>query len=319
MLFIHKHQSVICALFVAFNMATSALAVEPADSARARLQTNQSRLTLSADLTARPGGNYHITKDDKTVEQGSTDAFTKASLGVSYHIYSKGFSRLTASLRYNHLHQHFNSDNRLMDYGFTSSAHHQFAGNIMGMTYLRLWGKPLMVMGTVGCDFSQYGYERWSAIGTAMLMLKQTRQTQFGVGLIGLVNTFSKIPVFPMITYRHTFNPQWTLNLTLPKFQMEYHPSDKDMISLGAGIDADSYYIRPGVDELPDHVRYSRSNINVGPTYEHRFACGLTFSAEAGVQLVMTNRIYRHDSSRELATMHEKAAPFCHISLQQRF
>lgn len=33
----------------------------------------------------------------------------------------------------------------------------------------------------------------------------------------------------------------------------------------------------------------------------------------------MTNRIYRHNSSHVLATMHEKAAPYCHIVLAQRF
>ena len=307
------------AIFLAIAFSASAWAAEPADSMPRRPQAAGSRFTVNADLSVRPGGDYYITKDDETVEQGSTGSFTKASVRASYAVYTKGTTRITTALRYAHLHQHFRSDERLVDYGFATAAHHQFAANVMGMTRQQLWGKPLVLVGMASVDFSQYGYERWTAMATAMLMLKQTRQTQFGIGLLGMVNTFSKIPVFAIFTYRHVFSPQWTLNLTLPKFQMEYRPSKADMIALGAGIDADSYYIRPGSEDLPENVRYSRSNINIGPTYEHRFAGGFTLTAEAGAQVIMTDRIYRHSSSQELATMHEKAQPYCRISLQKGF
>ena len=300
-------------------VTATAFADEPKDTVRASLPTLSSRLSVNAELSARTGGDYHITKDDATVEQGSAGSFTKASLRASYAVYAKGTTRINTSLRYNHLHQHFNSNSQTLDYGFFTAAHHQFAGSVMGMGRMQLWHRPLVLMGMATCDFSQYGYERWSLMGTAVLMLKQTRQTQFGVGLLGMVNTFSRIPVFAIVTYRHTFSPQWTLNLTLPRFQMEYRPVRSDQLSIGASIDADSYYLHTTSANLPKDVRYSRTNINMGPAYEHRFRGGFILSAEAGVQVVMTNRIYRHNSSHVLATMHEKAAPNYHIVLAQRF
>lgn len=310
-----RHIFIILLLLV----AATAMADEPKDSIRTRPQPQSSRFSVNAELSVRTGGDYHITKNDATVEQGQAGSFTKASVRASYAVYAKGTTRVNASLRYSHLHQHFNNTFQSLDYGFSTAAHHQFGGTVMAMSRQQLWHRPLVLMGMASCDFSQYGYERWTLMGTAVLMLRQTRQTQFGVGLLGMVNTFSRIPVFAIVTYRHTFSPQWTLNLTLPRLQMEYRPARADLLSLGASIDADSYYLRTNDESLPQDVRYSRTNINLGPAYEHRFQGGFTLSAEAGVQVVMTNRIYRHSSSHVLATMHEGAAPYCRIVLAQRF
>jgi hypothetical protein len=288
-------------------------------SVSAQLTMPQNKLSIQADLALRPGTDYHITKDGTTVEQGHTDAFTKAGFRVSVPFYTKGTTLFMASVRYTHVHQRFNPNMRTINYGFIHSAHHLFAGNVTGMSRLQLWGKPLMLVGIASADFSQYGYERWTMMGTAMLMLKQTRETQFGVGLVGLVNTFSKIPVFPMLTYRHMFNPQWTLNLVVPKFQVEYTPTKSDTFTFGASIDTDHYYIRPQSEGLPNHVRYTRSNINVGPGYAHKFPSHFTLTAEAGAQFVMTNRVYKKGSNHVLATMHEKNTPYCRITLQKGF
>lgn len=285
----------------------------------AQLTMPQNKLNIQADLSLRPGSDYHITKDGTRVEEGHSDLFTKAGFHVSAPFYAKGATRFMASVRYTHIHQPYNPDMRAVNYGFVNAAHHQFAGNVTGMTRLQLWGKPLMLVGIAGADFSQYGYERWTLMGTAILMLKQTRKTQFGVGLVGLVNTFSRIPVFPMLTYRHMFNPQWTLNLVVPKFQMEYTPTKSDTFTFGASIDTDHYYIRPESEGLPKNVRYTRSNINVGPGYAHKFPANFTLTAEAGAQFVMTNRVYKKGSNHVLATMHEKTAPYCRIVLQKGF
>lgn len=288
-------------------------------SGYAQLAMPQNKLNIKADMALRTGTDYHITKDGTAVEEGHTEAFTKAGFQVSVPFYAKGTTILMASARYSHIHQRFTPDMRTINYGFIHSAHHQFAGTITGMSRLQLWGKPLILAGIVSADFSQYGYERWTLMGTAMLMLKQTRETQFGVGMVGLVNTFSKIPVFPMLTYRHMFSPQWTLNLVVPKFQLEYTLTKSDTFSFGASIDTDHYYIRPESEGLPSHVRYTRSNINVGPGYEHRFPSHFTLTAEAGAQFVMTNRVYKKGSNHVLATMHEKTAPYCRVTLQKGF
>lgn len=296
-------------------------AAEPADSVR-QVRTAgalpKTALSLSADLTMHPGGDYRVEQGEEDVEEGSSGLYSKASIRASVPLYQRGRSFLSSSLRYSHIHQHFTPDSRLLDYGFGETTHHIFSANLMGMTRLKLGRKSLMLMGMALGECSQYGFERWMAMGTAMVMLKETRRTQFGIGLLGMVNTFSKIPVFPFFTYRHTWNERWMLNLVLPTLQVRYTHSRSDAFALGMSIDADHFFIHPQTEGLPDRVRYSRCVQNFGPTYEHRFPHGLTFTADAGISLIMTNRINKSGGSQKLADMHEKAAPYCRIAFLQR-
>ena len=308
-------------VFLAVFTAISAFADEPKDSLASvyAQMANIKKLNVSTSFSIRPGGGYNIKKDGAIVENGNSETFTKFGVNLSYPLFLKGSNRLTASVRYHHLHQHFNCDDQTSLYGFDKAAHHYFAGGLTGMATTQLWSKPLVLVGMANCDFSQDGYERWSAMATAMLMLKRTRETQFGIGLLGMVNTFSRVPVIAVITYRHQFNPQWTLDLSLPNFRVLYTPKNKGIFSLGGSISADSYYLRPKVEDLPKRVRYSRSNINLCTGYERNLGAGFKLNAEAGVQLIMTDRIYKKSSSNVIANLHEKAKPYLSISLQKGF
>lgn len=309
----------ICSLFAVCSLSAQEAQDSVKTLAEQRPMPMNPRWTFGADFSIRPGGNYDIKKDGEMVECGTTGAFSKAGLRASYAIVSKGATRVQVNARYTHIYQAFDSQTKTVDYGLQEHSHHYMTGGLMGMTRLKLWDKSLMVMALVNADFSNHGYERWSAMGTAMLMLKQSRETQLGVGFICLINTFSRVPIFPFATYRHQFDAYWTLNLNLPRFQMEYRPNKSILWSLGAGIDADSYYLRTAGDNLPGKVRYSRTNINMGPGFEYTLPGHLKLIADAGVQVVMTNRICNSGSSRRLATIHEKAAPYLHIGIQKQF
>lgn len=47
---------------------------EPNGSVRTRSQPQSNRLSVNAELSARLGGNYHISQDDATGEQGQDAA-----------------------------------------------------------------------------------------------------------------------------------------------------------------------------------------------------------------------------------------------------
>lgn len=296
-------------------------ATSPTDTVRTMRTTTmpKSRFSLGAELSVRSGGDYRVEQDGESVEKGKSDFYTKATIRASLPVYQKDRTFVSTSLKYSHIHQHFTPESQQLDYGFGATAHHIFSANVMGMGRMRLWNKSLILMGMASGECSQYGFERWMAMGTAVVMLKETQQTQFGIGLLGMLNTFSKIPVFPFFTYRHTFNKQWLLNLTPPTMQARYSFSRTDALSLGMAIDADHYFIHPDTEGLPDRVRYNRCVMNFSPTYEHRFPTGLTFTADIGLSVLMTNRISKSGGSQQIADMHEKAALYCRIGIQQRF
>lgn len=202
-------------LFVVVSMPS--VAQESIDKSNGVRQMKTPRLSINADFSVRPGGYYYVTKDDAIIESGNSGAFSKASVKASYAFLSKGATRLSVNAGYSHLRQEYDGIVKTVDHGLQKKSHHYMSCGLMGMTRLKLWNKPLMVVAFLNTDLSENGYERWSAMGTAMLMLKQTRDTQLGVGVVGLIHMFSKIPIILMASYRHVFNPHWTINLTLPR------------------------------------------------------------------------------------------------------
>ena len=290
-----------------------------ADSLRRAAAMEAMRPSISCEMSARTGGDYDVRRDQQLMEEGSTGICTKAGVRAFSPVAGGKWGLVSASLRYDYIHQSHDQQMVVRDLGFGEQSHHLFGGNLMANVRTRLWGRPLVLVGTVGCEFSQRGYERWSAMGTAMLMLRQNSSTQLGVGLLCLVNTFSRFPVFPFFTYRHTFSPQWTLNLTLPRYHIAYTPSQSDKWSFGVGLDTGHFYLSPSDAGLPGHVRYSRLAGNIGPAFEHRFSRHLTVSAETGVSVIFSDRIREHNSSKELATVGEAPSAYFKIGLTQRF
>ena len=43
-----------------------------------------------------------------------------------------------------------------------------------------------------------------------------TEASSFGIGMIGLINTTSPWPVFPMLVYRHRFDKRWSMEIMPP-------------------------------------------------------------------------------------------------------
>lgn len=282
-------------------------------------QMEKRRLTLKAEMTARAGGDYHLTQDGQTIESGNSSAYLRAGVGASYPVLLGRAGNLSASLGYSHTHQRFDADEMTTDYGMGEASHHNFGVGLSGMGRLRLWGKTLMLTGVANAEWSQYGFERWMAMGMATYMLRETRDTQFGVGFIYLVNTFLDIPVFPTFMYRHTFNRQWSVNIMIPGANVCYAPTPNDVFTLGGVISADHYFIRPKSTGLPNRVRFNRGLVNVGPTYEHRFSQGFVLKAEVGASIPFSNHISESGSSTNLADVSEKVMPYVTVGISKSF
>lgn len=268
-------------------------------------------LTIGADIGVRTGGDYHIKRHGEMVERGRSSAMMKSQMRASGTLLRKGFSRLDASAAYtNYLHDMDGRELKVYDYGFGCHPHHNIMLGLSATTYLRLMGKPLMILASGNTTFSEHGYERWSASVMTLLMLKNTKETTLGVGLLGLVHSSARIPVYPMITYRQVLSPQWTINCVMPRFHVEYHLSENDMLSAGLAIDVDSYYTESDDARLPERLNYCRTNVNIGPAYEHKFPYGLTLRAETGAQWVVADRVYKNRNNHVEGRIHEKTAPY---------
>lgn len=307
-------------IFMIVALALSGRAAELADTMTTEVaqptMIAKKPLTIDASVGTRTGGDYHINRHAETVERGYGSAMVKSQLKASGTLFRKGFSRIDASAGYtNYLHKMEGRELRLYDYGIDERTHHNVTLGLSATTYLKMMGKPLMIMASGNTTFSEFGYERWSASVMTLLMLKNTKKVTFGVGLLGLIHSSARIPVYPMITYRQVLSPEWTINCVMPRFHVEYKLSEVDMLSAGFIIDVDSYFSESDDERLPERMNYCRTNVNIGPAYEHQFPYGLTLRAETGAQWVVADRMYKNRNNHVEGRVHEKSAPYLKVGV----
>ena len=70
-----------------------------------------------------------------------------------------------------------------------------------------------------------------------------TKASSFGIGMIGLINTTSPWPVFPMLVYRHRFDKRWSMEIMPPQFRLTCAVNPSNRITAGLTIDGDRFYV----------------------------------------------------------------------------
>lgn len=199
-----------------------------------------------------------------------------------------------------------------------SDNHHRMKASMNVMYNTRLWNKPLIAFVNGGIDFSQWGAERFSVFGAAVLMLKATRETQFGVGALVMLNTTSRLPFIPIATYRHTFSPKWTLNLNYPFLGMQYTPSQKHTLAMGFTVDTDYYWVHPDNENLPETAFFRRSLLKTGFNYNCKLSPTLTFTAQTGWEYTMVGGLYTANGRHQLMEMNHPNGMYAHIGISFR-
>lgn len=191
-----------------------------------------------------------------------------------------------------------------------NGGHHVYQVGINSMVTSHLWGKPLMAFAMLRTDFSKHGFGRIDAMGAAMLMLTATRETQFGVGPVLLVNTASKWPIFPMFIYRRQFSRELALGLFGGICTLDYTPTRADCLSVGFDVDARTFYFSPNTDDLPDVCRYTKTLFRPMARYRRRLTKQITAEVECGVELKMSSKVYGRSGTRDYLETDSPASAF---------
>ena len=91
-----------------------------------------------------------------------------------------------------------------------------------------------------------------------------TLASSFGIGMIGLINTTSPWPVFPMLVYRHRFDKRWSMEIMPPQFRLTCAVNPSNRITAGLTIDGDRFYGTPRNPQLPKACLYSKKPFAAG-------------------------------------------------------
>lgn len=239
------------------------------------------------------------------------DAF---SARVSYEFLRNRNITLTANARYSSCEVSF-ADDDLSD-GYSPNEINLNGTHLLGQVGVtstfrfKLFGKPLMGMAMLNSEWGEGGFARISGIAMGLFMIRASRDTQFGIGPLVLVNSTSKIPAFLVFMYRHRFNEKWLINLYGGMFSVDYTPTHNNMISVDADVDVNSFYFRPSDSRLPSRCRFTSTSFRPMAKYRQRLAENLYFDTQAGVSLKMSSRINGVTGTKEYIECNQKVAPF---------
>lgn len=297
--FIMRHRIWVCVLALFLTTSVSA--------------QNETDIKISS-------GGYGLVKTNIAISYDHpwgpvTDGF---SARVSYEFIKKRHITLSGNLRYNSVSTNFSKSDigNVLDPEEINLNGRHAMGSI-GLTATAntiLFGKPLIGLGMINSEWGKGGFNRISATIMAILMIRANNTTQFGIGVLGLINTTSKVPVFPVFMYRHKFNEQWRLNIYGGMFGMEYTPTKNDLVSIGADIDVKSFYFKQPLNELPRTCRYTQTNFRPMMKYRRKIIPNLYLDAQAGYSINMSTRINGVNGTKEYIKISQNPHPFVLLS-----
>ncbi len=144
-----------------------------------------------------------------------------------------------------------------------------YKGTISGTYRTKIVGKPLILNASISGDGWNKGFEEVQGTFSAVMVFKQSATTNFSAGLYGMTH-FIKIPVLPVITYWHQFTPHLSIDVTLPsRAYLRYQFLNNHRLSMGTSMESEQFYLKPGMDNLPEVCLYNRATIKSEIVYEY--------------------------------------------------
>lgn len=239
---------------------------------------------------------------------------TEVKLTRSFKLNKSAMLGISAAHRFYDMDFAFDSGEPM----FEKSASHAFRLSSNGMIHGRVCNKPFITMGHITLEASQWGIERLSGIGAAMLMLKSSRDEMLGVGLVALFNSTSSWPVFPMAFWRKVLSPEWTVNLNYPLYGMQYTISKQQTLSAGFTFDNDRLWLRPAVSGMPRVVMFNRSVVRTALRYDWRLPSQLSLTAIAGWEYTNKARLFHRCGHHERADFGSPSGLFGRVALSYK-
>lgn len=233
---------------------------------------------------------------------------------ISYQFVKSRSFTLTANAQYNTFDVDVEND-RLSD-GFTAEEigindlHITGNAGLTAQYNTFLLGKPFVGIGTVTTHFGEGGFQKVTGLLTGLFMLRQTRDTQFGIGPVVLINSSSKVPVFPAIMYQHRFSDLLAAYVHGGIIGLDFTPNNNNLFAIGADIDSKQVYFKTKDERLPRKSLLAISTFRPMLKYRLRLQRNLYIEAKAGVTILMKGKVTGANSTHEYIELSQKAQPF---------
>ncbi|MCR5238770.1 MAG: hypothetical protein K6E15_01180 [Prevotella sp.] len=213
----------------------------------AQLGDPREKLSITTEVDGASNTDYHWeTTEGHLLENGRLRQGVNARLKANVRLMGSQRFSLAFNPFYNFSTRSLkaNDDGPRLDMPIPD-AHHHYGGGLMA-TYNTKWlGKPFTLTGTITGNFSQYGYENFSAMAGALFTITRNRSTYLALGGLLLVGTSISWPLFPLIVYNHRFDDHWSISCLETNNYLYYQASPKLRCALGMEIVTDKIFHTP--------------------------------------------------------------------------
>jgi len=243
-----------------------------------------------------PSYDYKLKRDGEEIENGKMRDIHTIKFAVNvpvlllkdFSLYANGRANFYKSEATNDATGEISSI-----FSNTDDAYCYYKGGLNATYRMKIAGKPLILNANISGDGWEKGFEEIEGTFSAILMLKNTPTTSFSVGLYGMT-LYNQVPVVPVITYWHQFSPRLSVDVTLPsRAYLRYQFNDKHRLSLGAQMESERFYMRPGMEDLPKTCLYNETTIKPELVYEFIINKRFYLIARGGGSALIQSGLYK--------------------------
>lgn len=179
--------------------------------------------------------------------------------------------------------------------GIETDENFHYHSEAINLTYFsRLLKKTAIYSASISTDGSDQHFERIRGLVTASLILKATPKIKMTLGLAGIIDPSTQIPVLPIFTYENRFNNGWVLDVLLPKkVLVRKDISSNGRVSLGTEIDNTSFYTYRNNNTY----EFRQVAINSGVIYEHNLGGNFIGTFKTGLRANINSRAFNKQES----------------------
>ena len=238
----------------------------------AQISMGNPREKFSLTVLVDGVGNSSYTWDtdnDKDVADGRMTHQMNVKLRSSIKLVSGLMGSVSIQPFYNYSTTRLNTDWRegTVLFDFPQEHHHLGATLSASMNLMlgsRAKGKlmTLIISGTP--NFSENGFEQWSAIGGVIVHVIRSEKTYLGLGAGVLVGTAITWPLWPLFIYRHQFDRRWSINGMAANWMLSYQASPQFKLSGGLELASEKIYFRPKDERLPSKASFNLISERIG-------------------------------------------------------
>ena len=284
----------------------------------AQLNDPREKFSITATVDGATNTDYHWdSKDGDLLENGRLKQGINARLKASVKLLGNQRFNLSFNPFYNFSTRSMEADvdGPQLDLPIPST-HHHYGGGFMANYNTKLFGKPFTLIGTITGNFSQYGYENFSAMIGGLFTLIRNKETYLGLGGICLLGTSVSWPLYPLFVYNHRFDNHWSISCLETNNYLYYQASPKLRYALGMEIVTNKTYIRPEKEDLPKKAEISQLAERFGLFAELQATKQLSLNLGLGATVPFYNRLRESGYNKTYMLMKDHVTPFVKLSMK---